>query len=192
MSTRIERDIAFDSAVHFAGGYYISQYYITLSMLVQTDNIVEQNKALERILHFSNTTLHNTLFINQSDTDAICKYKNAGMRVAVMPDDPYDQIVSMTLLQKFNAITEGRLHVTDCTLGSSLGDGVRFCTVQEASENAMDSAPDLWWNSNNLCTENLADKMCAPEKIVHLFSDDAWETLGLTFEKKKGKKANKK
>jgi len=191
VSTRIERDIAFDSAVHFAENFYISQYYITLSMIVQTNVISEQNKALERILHFTHTVLNNALFIDQSDLDAIDKYKNAGMRVCVMPDEPYDQIVSMTLLQKFNAITEGRLHITDCTLGSSLGDGVRFCTVQEASDNAIEHGPGLWWNCSNLCTEHTADK-ARTENIVHLFTDDAWESLDLTFVKKTGKSAHKK
>ena len=189
MSTRIERDIAFDTAIHFDGQFFINQFYITLSLLVETESVIEQNVALQRIIHFAHSTLQDSVLINQIDIDAIKKYKDAGIRVCILPDEPFDQIISMTLLQKFNAIAEGRLRLTDLTLGSSLSEGVRFCTVQETSEDTIDSTPGLWWNCATTCIEHDPVKQ---EKIVKLFSDDEWEKLHLTFETKKGKKVTTK
>ena len=56
-----------------------------------------------------------TSIINSENTSEIKKYKNAGIRVCVLPDEPFDQIISMALLQKFNAICEGRIKITEKT-----------------------------------------------------------------------------
>jgi len=189
MSTRIERDLGFSTAIHFSDMFLLNDYLMTLSMLVETEDIKEQNIALERILHFVMVVLNNCLFINQNDEEAIKKYKEAGIRVCVLPEDPFDQIISMTLLQKFNSITEGRLRVTDCTLGSNLSDGVRFCTVSEVVENHVESDTHKWWNTNTLEIEH-REPMADDNNIVKLFTNDDWEKLQLNFEKK-GKKQNK-
>ena len=188
MSTRIERDLGFSTAIHFADQFLLNEYIMTLSILVETDDYKEQNVALERILHFVMFVLNNCLLINQNDEASIEKYKNARIRVCTLPEDPVDQIISMTLLQKFNSITEGRLKVTDCTLGSNLSDGVRFCTVAEVAENHIDNDTHKWWNCNSLCIET--PKPTDDDNIVKLFSNDEWEKLELQFAKK-GKKSTK-
>ena len=75
MSTRIERDLGFSTAIHFSDMFLLNDYLMTLSMLVETEDIKEQNIALERILHFVMVVLYNCLFINQNDEEAIKKYK---------------------------------------------------------------------------------------------------------------------
>ena len=47
---------------------------MTLSMLIETTNIVEQNIALERIQYFIATHIHGCLFIDETNKDAIAKY----------------------------------------------------------------------------------------------------------------------
>jgi|TARA_B110000444_G_scaffold259645_1_gene304057 hypothetical protein len=185
MSTRIERDLGFSSAIHFADQFLLNEYFMTLSILVETDDYKEQNIALERILHFVMFILNNSVLINQNDIKSIKKYKEAGIRVCLLPEDPVDQIISMTLLQKFNSVTEGRLKVTDCTLGSNLSDGVRFCTVAEVAENYMDNDHHKWWNCNTLRIEH-SEPVTDDNNIVKLFDNDDWEKLELHF--KKGKK----
>jgi hypothetical protein len=189
MGTRIERDLGFSTAIHFSDTFILNEYLMTLSILVETDNIKDQNIALERILHFITVVLNNCLFINQQEEEAIHKYKDAGLRVCVLPEDPLEQIISMTLLQKFNSMAEGRLRVTDCTLGSNLSDGVRFCTVSEVAENHVDRDSSRWWNCSTLCIEHIKP-ITDEDNIVKLFSNDDWEKLELQFEKK-GKKSQK-
>jgi hypothetical protein len=192
MSQRIEKDFVFDTAIHFGKTFYLNQYSMTLSMLIETANIVEQNIALERIQYFIATHIHGCLFIDETDEDAIAKYKDAGISVCVLPDEPHDQIISMVLLQKFNAITEGRIVVTDLILGSTFSDGVRFHTVSEVAEDIIDHSPGLWWNCSTLCIAHTIASSGGDEKIVKLFSEDAWEKLDMGFYKKKGKTTSTK
>jgi|TARA_R110002124_G_scaffold87305_1_gene224786 hypothetical protein len=187
MSQRIERDFVFDTAIHFGNTFYLNQYSMTLSMLIETTNIVEQNIALERIQHFIATQIHGCLFISETETNATAKYKDAGISICTLPDEPHDQIISMVLLQKFNSVTEGRIAVTDLILGSTFSDGVRFHTVSEVAEDSIDHNPELWWNCSTLCIEHTVCPSGGDEKIVKLFSEDAWEKLDMGFSKKKGK-----
>ena len=90
---------------------------MTLSILVETDDYQGTKYSTRKNTTLCYVVLNNCVFINQNDSKSIKKYKDAGIRVCVLPEDPVDQIISMTLLQKFNSITEGRLKVTDCTLG---------------------------------------------------------------------------
>ena len=180
--TRVERDFGFEAAVHFADNFYVNSYLITASMLVETTSIKEQNIALDRVVHFLRSVLHSSIFVHQKDINAINKYKSADIRICTLPEEPYDQIISMVLLVKLNAITEGRLLITDLTLDSNMSDGVRFCTVAEVAVNMIDSSPELWWNAPSLCIEH-----CFKEddsKVVKLFDQTGWSEVGLEWKSK--------
>ena len=71
MTTRIEKDFYFQAAVHFEGKFYINSYDLTLSVLVETDSIREQNVAMDRATHFLTAVLQNSLLINSKETEAI-------------------------------------------------------------------------------------------------------------------------
>lgn len=183
MNTRIERDFVFDSAIHFANGFYINSYALTLSMLIETESIREQNIALDRLTHFMSVVLNSSIFVEQNDTKVIKKYKDAGIRVCTLPEEPYDQIVALVLLVKLNAIAEGRLKITDLTLSSNLSDGVRFCTVAEVAENFVETGrTDLWWNVPTLCVEHCQKK--DDDNIVKLFGQTGWAEHGLEWKEK--------
>lgn len=152
-------------------------------MLVETESIAEQNIALDRVVHFLGLVLHSCVFVHQDDTDAINKYKTADIRVCTLPEEPYDQIISMVLLVKLNAITEGRMIITDLTLGSNMSDGVRFCTVAEVAANMIDSSPELWWNAPALCIEHCS-KDNDDSKVVKLFGQTGWAEVGLEWKPK--------
>ena len=192
MTQRIEKDFLFDTAIHFENGFYINQYQITLSMLVNTDVIKEHNTALERINYFISHRIQSSLFIEENETEAIQKYKAAGINICTLPDEPHDQIISMVLLTKFNALTENKLIITDLILGSTFSEGVKFHTVSEIAEDIIDQHSSKWWNCATICMEDSKlENSGEDHKIIELFSDDAWEKLDLGFSKK-GKKANQK
>ena len=64
MNTRIETDFNFLTAVHFEDIFYTNAYDVTLSMLVETDSIHEQNGAINRVEYFLKNTLENSILIN--------------------------------------------------------------------------------------------------------------------------------
>lgn len=183
MSARIEKDFYFHCAAHFEGKFYINYYEMKVSMIVETESIHEQNVAMERTEHFLYNILEDSVFINQNESGAIEKYENAGIRICTIPEEPYDQIVSMILLLKLNAIMEGRLCVTDMILGSRMSNGVRFTVVREHAVNFFSG--DHWWNGScTIIKDNKPPKR--KEKIIKLFNDE-WAEMGLAW---KGKSKN--
>lgn len=177
-NTRIEKDFYFHAALHFENSFYINVYDVTISFLVESDSPHEQTIAMERVTHFIDNELKNCIFVYATDERAIERYLTAGLRVCELPEEPYDQIIAMVLLQKVNAITEGKLHATDMTLASVMSDGVRYNMVCEISENALDG--DFWWNS----PDNSLSKGDTQDNVVLLFRQDVWDDLGLSWKEK--------
>lgn len=186
MNTRIERDFSFQTAVHFENKFYVASYMLTLSMLVETDSIREQNVAMDRTVHFLNEVLQDSVLVSIHDVEAANKYRQVGIKVCELPEEPYDQILSMVLIQKLNAIMEGRLKITDLVLESTLSEGVRFTIVSEIAENIL--AGNHWWNKSTICI-NQAEAIASigSDNIVKLFDDSHWVEIGLSW-KEKGKK----
>lgn len=185
MHTRIEKDAFFQAGVHFGGSFYVNTYELTLSMLVETDSAREQMIAIERLNYFLTDTLQNCLLIQNTETVSIENYKKAGLKICELPKEPLDQVVGMIILQKLNAIMEDRMTVTDLTLGSVLGEGVRYHIVAEVAESVMSG--DFWWNKPSFCICTTPFIQAKSGNIVKLFDDSEWAELGLTWKEKTSK-----
>lgn len=178
MNTRIEKDFCFQTGLYFQGNFYIAVYDITLSMLVETDSIKEQNIAMDRISYFLNDVLQHSILVNSNKQDIIEKYQDADLKVCELPEDPYDQILAMILLLKLNSITEERLKITDLVIGSSLSEGVRFNVVSEIAEGAFNGK--YWWNSPCVAMNSRDYEVGDHSKVIKLFTDD-WVNIGLSW-----------
>jgi hypothetical protein len=178
MSTRIERDFCFQTGLHFEDKFHIGIYDITLSMLVETDSIKEQNIAMDRIIYFLNEIMQNSVLVSSSNQDMIKQYQSVGLKVCELPDEPYDQILAMILLLKLNSIAEDRVKVTDLVINSSLSDGVRFNIVSEVAESAFSGRH--WWNSPCIAITSSDYQIGDPSKVIKLFTDD-WVSFGLSW-----------
>ncbi len=194
MNSRIEKDFYFQAALHFEGQFYVNSYDLTLSMLVETDSIREQNIAMERVIHFLTSVVQNSILVKstknntEEEVKTLEKYKDAGIRVCELPEEPYDQIFGMALMQKLNTIMEGRIKITDMIIGSVLSDDVRFTIVSEVAEVVLMGGH--WWNKPTICLneeEMVASEIKTKGNIVKLFDDTDWVDLGLSW-KEKGKK----
>ncbi len=185
MITRIERDIFFVAGVHFDDAYYINTYDFTLSMLVETDIPKEHHIAMERLDFFIKNVVTNGVFVDEDDHESIEKYVDAGMKVMTLPGQPFDQIVAMTVLLKLNAIMENRIKITDITISSLLGEGLRYPIVSETAENADIMIGDNWWHRNDLETTNQNVFLFEPENnVVKLFDDSVWAEHELSWKEK--------
>jgi hypothetical protein len=177
-NTRIERDFCFQTGLHFEDKFHIGVYDITMSMLVETESIKEQNIAMERIIYFLHEVMQNSVLVSTSKQDVIRQYQNVDLRVCELPEEPYDQILAMVLLLKLNSIAEDRLKITDLVIGSSLSDGVRFNIVSEVAESAFSGKH--WWNSPCVAMNSRDFEICDQSKVIKLFTDD-WVNLGLSW-----------
>lgn len=178
MNTRIERDFCFQTGLYFEDKFYIGAYDITLSMLVETESIKEQNIAMDRMNYFLNEVVQHSILVNSNRQDVIRKYQDIDLNVCELPGEPYDQILAMVLLLKLNSVAENRLKITDLVIGSSLTDGVRFNIVSEVAESAFSG--NYWWNSPCTAMNSRDYEMYDHSKVIKLFTDD-WVNLGLSW-----------
>jgi len=186
LATKIEREFAFQAAVHFEGNFLMTLYELTLGMEVDTASIKEQNIAMDRITFFLSECLSNCVFVEYNDKKAIEKYLQADIKVCTLPEEPYDQIITVLLLLKLNAITEGKLHVNNISLRSGLSDDVKFIYDMETASNHP-FGNKAWWTE---CTTTMSDvtKTNKKDKIVKLIKQHCdWASVGLDWEQKEYK-----
>jgi hypothetical protein len=157
----------------------VNLYEMDAKMEIYTEDTREQNIAVARAAHFLNSVIEDCLFISISETDAISKYNNAGIKVCTIPEEPYDQIIGLILLNKCNAIMEGKIVMNEILFGSKLSDLIKFELHHEVAEAEFDGKH--WYNEPTLI---LADKYSKKDKIVNLVNHkfDSWADLGLTWD----------
>lgn len=178
MSTKIQKDFTFLSSIHFENKFLLNFYEMVALMSVEVDDVYEQNIAIERMNYFLTNQIEDSLFINEKDTEALEKYKAAGMKTIVIPDDPYDQIIGHVLINKCNAIMEGRIIVEEIIFGSKLSNLIKFNISCDETDDKF--IGNHWWNDPNLSVKPKKKK----DKIVKLFDQQNWETLELTWKRK--------
>ena len=186
MGARILTQINFNAGVYFSGSFYMGSYEVDLSMSVETESIREQNIALERMKYFLMETLADSVMIHDKETTQVEKYLNADLKVCTLPEEPYDQVVGIMLLCKLNAVAEGRLHVDDITIGSSMSDGVS-CMIGD-DEFLGPFEMNGWWKECSTKINDVAVKRTS-KKVVKLIKPGIdWSDVYLTWEEKKPKK----
>jgi phage gp46-like protein len=186
MNTRIERDFEFQAAVYFEDKFLMNTYTLSLSMLVATDSIREQNVAMDRMTCLLTECLESCVFIKSSEKKVIDKYVAAGLKVSTLPEEPYDQIISMLLLIKLNAITEKRLIITDARLTSKLSDGVSFCYDNEDVYGPFEEMG--WWHESGTAISDLHKTQNKKDKIVKLVNKaNDWAEYSLQWQEKSTK-----
>ena len=172
MTARIQRSFDFMAGVHFGTDFYSNLYEFDASFDVESESIEEQNVALERIKYFLYTGLQHSVMIADKDQAVISKMADIGMRACILPEEPYDQIVGIMLMTKINAISEGRIIMTDIAITSKLSDGV-LC-LHSIEENTGPFKLNGWWNdpSPNLSeTKQKGKKVIALKKTTHSWND---------------------
>lgn len=184
MTALIERDFEFQSGVHFQDIFLVNFYSFTLYIEVNTDSVYEQNIAMERLKYMVYEVFENSVFVHSAEAEAIEKYINAGLRVVLIPDEPYDQILALILMLKLNSICENRLKVIEILLTSKLSDEVKF---RESIATAQITFPDDdWYNQPSPKLSVDKDKKIGKEKIVKLQNNE-WKEAGLIWKEKKEK-----
>ena len=184
MGTKISREFTFLSAIYYEGDFLINNFDISLILSVETDSILEQNVAMDRIKYFINERLENSVFVQETETKIIEKYVTAGLKVCTLPEEPYDQIITIVIVNKLNAICECKLVVTSIHLNSILSDNVGFIYDMDDIIHLV-PYKNGWWveNSNNISNIKSSKK----EKIVRLVKSNDWTSLGLDWKNKENR-----
>lgn len=177
MTIKVKREFSFVAGIWLQDEYQIGMYSFTLSIDVLTDEPYEQSIALERMKYFIDECLTNCVFIESSEKKVIDTFTGLGMKVCILPLEPYDQAIAIPLLIKMNSITEGKLNITNMSFKSQLSDDVEYLfDIEEEFEPFI--GKDNWWrdNSPNIHNNKKSNKK---DKIVKLHKDNEWNDLDL-------------
>ena len=186
MTARIQRSFDFMAGVHFGTEVYTNLYEFDAIFNVEAESIEEQNIALERIKFFLEECMQHSIMVSDTETEVIEKLLNADMRVCTLPEEPYDQIVGIMLMNKLNSIAEGRLIITDISITSRLSDGVTcFHSIEE---NMGPFKLGGWWDDN---TTTITDVKQKGKKVIKLKKNNFdWSELDLNWLGEKTKKSD--
>ena len=176
MTTRVKREFSFVAGIWLEGEYQIGLYSFTVFIEIFTDNPYEQSVALERMKYFTDECLTNCVFVEATEKKVIDTLTSLGMKVCVLPLEPYDQAIAIPLLMKLNAITEGKFHITNMSFKSQISDDVEYLIDIEDEVEAYNTKHS-WWNDTG---SNISDKKSnKKDKIVKLHKDNEWSELDL-------------
>lgn len=180
MTARINRSFDFQAGVYFNDSFYMNTYEVNIDFTVDSESIREQNIALQRIKYFLHECLEHSIFIQDTQLPAIEKFIEAKMKVCVLPEEPYDQIIGIMLMVKFNAITEGRLSITDLSICSKMSDGVSC--LHSIEENTGPFKQSGWWSESNTRMSNLLSSSSSKKilKLVKPLVD--WADIFMSWE----------
>lgn len=179
MTARIFKSFDLLAGTYFNDEFSINLYDIEVSISVETTDLHEQSIAIQRIKYFMYECLEDSIFIHENKTNVIEKYLDAGLTVCTLPEDPYDQVIGIMLLVKLNAITEGKVTITDVNISSRMSDGV--CSLFSIEENAGPFNDKGWYSENNTKISDFIYKD-KNKKIVKLGRQKSdWVDLYLDF-----------
>jgi hypothetical protein len=124
-------------------------YELTYSFKVKTVDFDEQNVAFNRIKHFVEERIANSLAlsIHNAKYKTLVKMSN---NMIVLPCDPMDFPVACAIFKKLEAITEGKFEILTLQLKSMVGDNVEYILTAEDQEEMDMFLADMptdkvWW-----------------------------------------------
>ncbi len=165
----------FFAGVHTPAGVIMNSYHVDMQMMTVSNSSYDQNIALARIKYVIFEEFCNSIFIEETETDAIAAYEAAGFKCVAFPAEPADQIVGLALFFKLNSITEGMMQVLDLNLHSDAGGGVTYLHNDDEEPGPFDD--DGWWHgSNPICSAGRQTGKVVP------IADVTWKSLDLEWD----------
>lgn len=177
MNIRLQHDLEFLGGIYFQDSLQLNSYSVNLQVTTQTADSTELNIAWERLKAFVYSELENTVFINQAQADHAEMLAMLGVNVTTLPEDPVDQVIGLMLLCKINAIFEGRMHVTQLDISSSIGGDVWYLIDEEDGVGVF--AKDGWWNEPTV--EHASLNIEKTTGNIVKVAPSAWIEYGLTW-----------
>ena len=183
--TDLEWSTEFTSTILLHDAVVPNTYTVKIKFNSNTDNIVNQNRAFDRIKYFFQTMMHNGMIMNYKNINAETLAQFAD-KIIMIPEEPFDQIMVAIIHSKLINIVEGNIQITEVKLDSWQGDDVVYTSETFGITKLFiegDFGEVQWWQHAKPLTFNPSD----PEYKV-----PTWKQINLEFDKKPEKPQNKK
>jgi hypothetical protein len=177
MNVRLEYSSEFTAGVHWNDAMLFNNYHIKMYMITNCSDNISQNIAFERLKFYIHSQLNHTVFVNQDQNTAIDLYTLAGIRTAVLPAEPVDQLLGIMLYCKLNAVMEDRLIINEIELSSDLGEHMVY--LHNADENLGPFDQSGWWHTADLPSETI--KNDSTDKVLSMTRNNTWRELELDW-----------
>ena len=140
---RLIKTWTWHSGLVYRDAFYINTYTARIRIHTTSMYDSDHDRAYGRMDYWFEEVMQDSVMIG-SDSPVIKAYSATGQRLLVFPDDPVDQLVGIMLCLKLNAMTEGRLIITDIDLSSVHGADMTYQhNVNEATGPMADAG---WWH----------------------------------------------
>lgn len=168
--------------MHFTAGFWwdntllMNNYTVTFKLLTVTMDHANQNIAVDRLKFMFEEVFTDMIFIADSEKDQIKKLKAAGLRLAILPEEPVDQIIGMMLYSKISAVMEGNVIIRSLMLSSTAGDNIIYEHDSEEAIAPFDRAD--WWTHSGPECEGISK---GRDKVFVISPNKHWRDYGLEW-----------
>lgn len=173
MNVSLEYTYYFSAITRHTGAPMLNHYTMVVDLLTNTDDGVDQNIAFQRLSHWINNVLNDSVLLDEEDETRV-QYDQLDHRVLEFPIEPVDQVVGLLLMKKLNAIMEDRLLVMNLKINSVLGNNMTYCINCE--DNAEELDFDGWWHDSDPSYKRHQPVSSGNVQVVALFKSTHRET----------------
>lgn len=175
MNVRFKKNLDLLAVLVYDDESVINQYTFTISAIAVTDDPEELQTAFNRIYYWLVNVFNHAVLIDAGNP-LINVYKQTNLKVISFPMIPSDQVVGVAVYCKLNAITEGKIEITDIEISSTNGEDVIYLHNFEETLGPM--AETGWWQDTSV---KWFVEDTDHDKIVRLKSVDDWNDLDLAW-----------
>ena len=176
MNVKISSQHTFLAGFWWDNNLEFNHYTVDIDMLTATADVVEQNIAFLRLRYILEDTMTNVVFVNQDDESAVEQLKSAGIAVAVLPEDPVDQVIGMALHAKLSAVVENRIVIRAVRLKSVKGDNIVY-EHSDVEFNPLFSQSGWWSTADPEDTETVE----TADRVTVITAGRRWRDLELSW-----------
>ena len=177
MNVRLIKTWHWQSGLVYQDAFYINTYTARIRMHTTSMYDQDHDVAYGRMDYWFEEVMQDSVMIN-ADSAAAKAYAATGQRLLMFPDDPVDQLVGIMLCLKLNAITEGRLIITDVDLSSVHGADMTYQHNQSEALGPLAAAG--WWQDTRPIWNHTASSTRG-SKVVSLNRAADWNSLELDW-----------
>jgi len=130
------------------------------------------NIALDRLEYYINEVLDNSIIISPDDVGIFASGVGFKGKIIVLPDEPYDHLLSIALYTKFNSILEKVFFVESVSVTSYQGEGITHTYDSESGD--METLINL---INDPDIQEYVDYWYKPDAQCFIMDDEGMELI---------------
>lgn len=178
MNVNLQKTFDFQCGVVYQNQFIINNYSATFDIVTQSEVLIENNIAYERIKYWINHVVNNSIVISRH-SEKLQQWIDTDSRLLAFPEEPVDQLMGIMLSIKLNCICQGRLLVSHVSISSDQGDNMIY--LHEYDDPVGPMAEDSWWNDSSPAWQVSSNKSRG-RKVIALDRTMDWKDLDLGWD----------